>query len=425
MRWKLIVLWSFRDLKRKWIIHITLILLTIVTLLLSMLLATHWLSAYAGKWEIKNSIDKPIDGWMVYDICYPTDDSAYTVFCQNAKKCLQYMVDSKVVERAGSFSSDMLIADEAVLPLKNLQNEKWKDKPLEGYLSDDFVTWMVDDFSILGDNLEMDKDVMKRYPGEDNYLILLGDALREIPIGTVYESENQGINYVVVGYLPKGYSFYREAVYSDDEFFNLDNTKNLDMSAVLLTQMDEPYCMGGMLYSSNGSSKEVRDKIIEIARQYHVELSVYSLDSILSRENRSAIALCKYAAPYILLMLSACCVIICAFYLIDIIGNQKKYGIYFAIGIGYRDIRKKLLIENGMRLLLAYAISLFWAYYTFAKLYEIKSLTIQTRKILYSGAIISSLSCVMIMLVVGIAIPMGVLKKKLPVDLIGSIQEID
>lgn len=411
-----VIFMALRSMRKRSGTNIALILLMAFLFFMSQLITVTWMGPRAGKWVAESRMGEKLSQWGNITLASDQD------WDENVWDFLQELKYSGTVDRIGSFAL-MGMQDTGLYELAEIQNSTGvKDNTLLDEVT--LYTYMTDNIWLFDSLFIEDRNLLSTYQGEYDILLLLGADYKQIDTGTIYQSSLfEDMQYVVVGHLPDGFCFFSDDIYRDDEVWNTGIANKLDDMVILIYQDKSVLTAQGLFYVEAGITQDKLNELKEYADAYGVRISLTRLDTIYERNNRRALAESMEALPYFLVILVSACVILISYYLVDVIGNRKKYGIYYAIGFERKDIIKIMLAENGMRAVIALTVSCILFFKFFRWVYPKGMVIAEAENVLFAAALGIALLTGAVLIFLSIYIPMGILGKETPNDLIHEADE--
>lgn len=405
---------AFRSMRKSVFTNCLLTLLLVFSLFMTQLLTASMIGPYAGKITAEKKMDKKLSDWglIMLDIRQEWNEDVTSYF--------QKLLGEGIVERIGGYD-EAGMRDTGLKDLTEIQNGT-SVKQSRNYDDVTLIGYFTDNLSLFAQDCKINQDYVQKSDNKDDILLLLGNSYQDISEGTVYQSdliaERQ---YIVIGHMPKNYSFFVDAVYNDDELLNATLINNLDDQVIFVIQGDDYIeSQAQLFYVPTGVSEETLTRIRQMADAEGISLSCMKLETSYKRKSERAVEESRYAFPYLLIILISSCVMLISYHLVKIIGNSKRYGIYYTVGCQDSDIFKMMLIENAVRIILSFFVATLTFYQVFRNLYESYNIIVQSQKIIIGAAILSEIVIAFLLLVVGTSIPWVMLKKKSPAQLIRS-----
>lgn len=257
---------------------------------------------------------------------------------------------------------------------------------------------------------------------EHTFLLYLGYALADIPVGTTYHAKWGGTA-IVAGILKPGAKWLSEDVCIDCGLIDTNYLENLDYSAIMFRKGHASFRL--MFSVGEGCSVEELKPVIQgIADQFQIEIGYFSLSELLNQRERDQENILKPMYKLMLMLMLTVTVLLFCVQMIDILSDTGYFGIFYANGASVRDIIMILLGENIGKVLLGYGIAVvavfhvlknfFYTFFTTAAKWQEVSRLIYTRSCI--GALL--LGCVMLLL--GSLAPVLWLAIRMPAQLTGD-----
>jgi len=411
-----VILLALKSIRKRSGTNLALVLLLTFLLFMSQLIVVTWLGPGIGRRIAEYRMGERLSQWG--NITIETDQD----WDENVWNFLQELKNSGMVDRIGSFAL-MGMQDAGLSQLTEIQNAT-KAKDNTQLDKSTLYTYMTDNVGLFDDRLIGDPELLHMYQGENDILLLLGADYQQIDVGTVYQSDlSEDMRYVVLGHLPRGFSFFSEDIYRDDEVWNAGIADDLDDMVILIYQDRSVLTAQGLFFVEAGVTPDKLNELKEYADVCGIRISLSRLDTIYERNNKRALDESMEALPYFFIILVSAGVILISYYLADVISNQKKYGIYYAIGFQEKDIIKLLLGENVIRMAAALAAAAFSFFKFFRWVYPKGRVIAEAENVLFAAAFIQTLLTGAVLIFFSIYIPMGILRKETPNDLIHATDE--
>jgi len=213
----------------------------------------------------------------------------------------------------------------------------------------------------------------------DHDLILLGYNYRDIPIGTIIKN-NKGRVFEVVGILEKGTSIINSpSIFQDTDDLKLDYTTHMDNMILCLypdlMNRGITSIANFVSFSDGYSYEDGKSELERIADIMGVKLTVERLmdrvDEVMLRTDWIYDKI--IAAMIIFAVLSF--VIILSVQLLVTLNRKTELGVLAANGIGHRGILKLIILENSIKMLMAY-LAAYGAYIVVLKFGNIQKSTL-------------------------------------------------
>ena len=187
------------------------------------------------------------------------------------------------------------------------------------------------------------------------YALYLGAEYEDIPIGTTYEIED--ITYEVMGKIKRGERFISSDMENGGAAGELSAYTVLDYAVLLISNdfLSSPFLMYSI--EDGYQMEETQQKLEELADQMGLSVMCSSLSSNfkhngLQKEKMKSIIMEVFVLVSIVVVIISISLQIVAF-----LNDSNEYGIFYAMGASEKDLQIMVLIENGIKNVLAFLIS--------------------------------------------------------------------
>lgn len=209
-------------------------------------------------------------------------------------------------------------------------------------------------------NLELYRGNADQVGTNEGYLLYLGYNFKDIPVGTVFVNEANGISYVVEGILQKNTSIVDEQAL----LWNLGGLKlscsvAMDNMVLVIAPYRDNYFSADFFFkcSDEYTYEEAAEKIKDISEKYGIQTETGRLqdrvDTVLSEVDWLLRAISELAG---LLFFSAF-IILLTTQLLTILFRKEELGVWLISGIDRKKIFRILLGENLIKMLLSSVLS--------------------------------------------------------------------
>lgn len=402
---------ALKSLRKKIGTNIILILLLTFLFFMSQLIITTWMGPRIGRLKAESYMNDDFAQWGNMTLEWNQE------WNEDLWNFIQELKNTGLVQCIGSFTL-MGMEDEGLTELIELQNlTNVKNNTLLNDIT--LYCYMTDDISLFEKKANINDNIINTYNSKNDILILLGNNYKQIEIGSIYYSSiDRTRRYIVAGYLQLNDYFFSDNIFRNDEMWNAALVNNLDNFVIMIFQDHMIMTANELFYIEEGVSPEKLDIIQDIADSYHIEMSLTKLETIYNRNNESAINESLYALPYFIIVFLSVMIIILSYYLIDVIGNKKKYGIYYILGFKTKDIKWLLLIENSIKIVISFIISVGIFIKFFHFVYPKGYVDEAIEKIICGAAFAGSGFISILFIILCVFIPLHFLKNELPNELI-------
>lgn len=200
---------------------------------------------------------------------------------------------------------------------------------------------------------------------DEKISVLVGYNLREdYPIGYSFKDQATDIEYVVTDILQEGSRWFAGQL----EFGQFD----IDLDDCLI--VDEDVCMKRRDQKLNGlatfayvkesesDANQIKDDMVSLAKECGLDLyNVYSIRQILEKNEQSVFDdSIEYYLVVVMLILAVIVAIVCS--MINVFLRKNSIGVMYAVGYSMRDIQVMVLLENVIKIGVAFVIA--YAYWS-------------------------------------------------------------
>lgn len=412
MKWVQTFQVAVKTVGKRLILNFLLILLVSFLLFMAFMITATMTGAYVGKLSAERKTGKKFSqmGVLLVDVNVEWDRKLADFFI---KLCIEGLVDG-----VGGYS-EAGMQDAGLKPLLQLQNEsgvksgtRYNEITLMGYFTDNL--------SLFEGDCRLDRELMGKYDSEEDILLIVGDLFKEIPLGTVIQSEIvPERQYIIVGYMPHDYHYFIQEPFHDDSVINASLENPMDNRVIYLIQ-EEAYIESTVqvFYKKDGITDEVLSQIQEKADQEGIGVSLIKLETAYERNSRRTKNESALAFPYLVAMFLSVCMIALSGQLLQIIGNDgKKYGIYYAVGFSDKDIHLELAFENAFRLLAGMVIATIGFIAVLKSVFADPFVNADSRSLLFSISFGGALLAALLFGIITTEIPWRMIKSKTPAEL--------
>lgn len=182
-----------------------------------------------------------------------------------------------------------------------------------------------------------------------------------IPVGTVFTGIDESQEYIVTCVLKDGQKWLDGAVYSGGSMISLEEC--------ILTTPDMDYYRGAdaMTYSNSvylfydGTDiSEIKSDIQNIAEKYGVFCSLESFAEYESEYKQTNHDMYFFSLVLAVVLIASAVVIVTVMSLVGWLKDFHNIGILMTNGFTYKDVRKMILIENTLSLIISVLFSYAW-----------------------------------------------------------------
>ena len=251
---------------------------------------------------------------------------------------------------------------------------------------------------------------------EKRYSMLVGAALKEMfPKGTLYTDELSGIQYVVTDILEPGSKWIKGRMGTMEIYQDLDRSMIFDGDG-LLEQANPLFLSGGdafyLVLEENADREQVKQAVMQLADD--CGLTLYNMKSIQETLNNNFRELFDEPLwiymPIAVLFMALIAIMVSS--TISVYLRKSSIGILYALGYSAKDVQRMVILENALKVFLAFMVACsFWRVNEMSFLQGISII-----QFIMPGLVLGALAMVLL----GSLVPVGVLRRMTPVELIGG-----
>lgn len=265
----------------------------------------------------------------------------------------------------------------------------------------------------------------------DKYVVYLylGNNLSEIPVGTEYHfsagigtDHELNVTYIVQGVFEKGAVFIDSRLLtetydllSEECAYNLDNMVLAQSSSSMINHF---------FYTVNGESsvEKVNDEIGELAKETGWPMITASAAEILRRRQEKTMEVSRMVIDLLIIVVFANIIILTCLSVSSILGNKSEYGILQANGYSSLKLSMIIVIENAIKFIIATYLGCFAAKIVISLygFWDSKSMEYLFNDIFINYVLWKVLIIMAALIVISSVIPVMVIKRMKPVNLIGG-----
>jgi len=318
-------------------------------------------------------------------------------------------------------SNDGFITTLAGADNKLLYDIQKKDTTPYTYTREGEVAYIITERSLMDAyNLEyIDKmDIPNEIP-QGWYYVILGYEFREIPVGTEYVRERDGVTYkqIVAGVLKENqeFAFVEFDSWSEPQIINTDYQ--------LLRVSSDSNFKRNFVYvvKEDNSVMDVRNKITVIAEKYGIDksrLHFENAQSALETYNTYSKNIYGLLIELAVIVVIATVLISICIQSVEIIKERHMFGIMYANGACQKDFIKIMFIENVIKMIIAgiFSTGIVIMYY---KIILTQGINYDVDiDIIFTKVIYEVILCAILIVVLSSIIPALIIKKNTPAKLI-------
>lgn len=263
------------------------------------------------------------------------------------------------------------------------------------------------------------KQIKEQY-GEEYSYIYLGYNFRDIPLGTVFVSDNQKEKDVVVGILSEGTQIVNEivtveGVYSDVSVIELDDRMiriSEDIGNILFCSVDK-----------NNDEGNIYDELHNIAKENKLNITINNLRTIYDNKYQDDNKLIEEIMKLLKMVIFVVTVLMISIQTTLTMDNLKNYAILKLTGVKSSQVFLICILESIIRVVvsifLSGAVAMGYIYYTYTDIAAIEL----ARSLLWCNVIPITIAIMLFVSVISLIIPICLIEKKTLAWLIGGMRE--
>ncbi len=191
------------------------------------------------------------------------------------------------------------------------------------------------------------------------YGIYLGANYKGIPVGTTYVMDryDESAEFEVLGIIKKGQMMMSSDVCAFGRADELTSLCILD-DAIIMVYVGHPpawvgtYCNGAYAAANGHTLKEARDYLENKAKELCVDLESGYLSNGFRAEEIEENDVQRVDRDLSRLIIVTCVLLCACIICMEMIGNRKQYGIYYANGFSLKDLLGIHICQNVIRVML-------------------------------------------------------------------------
>lgn len=262
--------------------------------------------------------------------------------------------------------------------------------------------------------------------GKNEIALYLGNHFKEVPIGTKYEIKDESgqirYTYKVAGVLKKGAKWLEEENLYQAETLKVSNLVPLDNLVVMV--MNDDYGTYHWAYSLEDgfSFAQGEEKLRELAKECGIEISLGTVSGTMKEVQSNNKTIINYVLELFIMVCLVTFVVLVCIQLVNILNDLKEYGILYANGMSVKELMNILFLENVIKVLLSFLLSLAICYMLLQKCFPVYSeyVLVQAQDIFLKMTSWKMALVAIVLMVSSSIIPMRTLSKMQPVEMIGG-----
>lgn len=251
----------------------------------------------------------------------------------------------------------------------------------------------------------------------EKQFVLVGYNLRkDYPVGYTFTDQTTEIEYVVTDILQQGSQWFEERLEFGNLEIDLDDCLIVDEDVRLQVGDDRLFGLAAFIYvkEPKTDAAQIKEAMISLAKECGLDLyNVQSVRKILEKNKQSVFDdPIQYYLVIIMLILALTVAIVCS--MINVFLRKNSIGIMYALGYSIRDVQGMVLLENVIKIGVAFAVAYAYWHVSEMELYGGMNISILRYMLpwLVSGTVI--------MMWISSILPIRKLSKMYPATLIGG-----
>lgn len=199
----------------------------------------------------------------------------------------------------------------------------------------------------------------ERKTGEKQSVLVGYNLRKDYPVGYSFTDQTTATEYVVTDILQEGSRWFEGRLGFGDLDIDLDDCLIVDEDARLKRGDDRLTGLAAFIYvkESETDADQIKGAVISLAEECGLDLyNAHSLKKILTKNKQSVFDdPIEYYLVVIMLILALIVAIVCS--MINVFLRKNSIGIMYAVGYSMRDVQGMVLLENVIRIGVAFAVS--------------------------------------------------------------------
>jgi len=244
-----------------------------------------------------------------------------------------------------------------------LPEELLQTRRLHKGFSADATPWVYIDKNVLElHNIKFSQRIVipdENWDRSNWYGIYLGANYDGIPVGTTYVTDrfDESVEFEVLGIMKKGQMMMSSDVCAFGRADELSSLYVLDDVIIMVYTGMPPtwvgtYCNGAYTVANGYTLKEARSYLENRAKELNVDIETGYLSDGFQAEEIEERDLQKVDKDLSGLIIITCVLLCSCIICMEMIGNRKQYGIYYANGFSLKDLLQMHICQNLIRVLL-------------------------------------------------------------------------
>jgi ABC-type antimicrobial peptide transport system permease subunit len=217
------------------------------------------------------------------------------------------------------------------------------------------------------DILSMGKLELENVISSDDYIsgYVCKNRLEEYPVGTIFENANTGSEIMIVGYFDAGSKWFPDLLFaSADASVTLDN--------YIVSMMDNSYFEYDSMFYANlfntlyvktendTKLEDIKEDIRQMADENKVKCYTYTLNELIDREKDDNKDLLKAVGILMIFVVIVSMTGILSASMADVLSRHYDIAIMSLNGVSPLDLYIMLLVENLIKIVIAYGGAVIW-----------------------------------------------------------------
>lgn len=248
--------------------------------------------------------------------------------------------------------------------------------------------------------------------------IYLGSKYKNIPIGTVFTASDNNI-YKVMGILKPNQKWIEPELVNGFNWLNGKCTVNIDNAIICLEDTFPSSSSVFFSINKNFSYDQVKQFAIDEANVYGLKIGIGTLKHSYEVTQLDNQVLTNYLNQIMVIVVFSSIIIMVCIQIVIILNEKKSFGIMYAIGFESNDIYIIILLENFTTIVLSFIINCCISLYI-GRWWFTNDMETIVHEILLKSTFPYILIMSIIIYIITSIIPISILKKYTPVNLIGG-----
>lgn len=247
--------------------------------------------------------------------------------------------------------------------------------------------------------------------------IYLGNAYRDIPVGTEYVMGREPYiyKYKVMGILEKEAKCTTINLTSEE----IDNPKTVNLDYLGIAVHNSGIQSENLfMITDQADMQEVINRIYSLAKEYDLGVTVGSLQGLFEEDKRTYGKISDLLLELMFVVVLVSATIQACVQITDIIGRFKMYGILYSNGAAKTDIYLIIIMENIIRYILAYIIFYGATRLLLRSLFSNAAAYKLVTEIFHNDVLLPVCLIGLAVCMASIVVPLFMIRKKPPIELV-------